>query len=263
MITSATNPKIKYVKRLQNDRGFREAERAFVAEGTRLVAELVQFQVNPQLLLATEHWLVSAEGQTLLADPALSRVVEVVKDNVMSAASQSQTPPGVLAVAPIISRPLPDQPTFFLILDQLANPGNMGTILRTAAAAGVDGVLLGPGNVDAYNPKVVRGGMGAQLRLPIVSADWAAIAERTAGFSVWLAAVGQATPYTAVDWRQPSALIIGSEAAGAGQAARQVATGRVTIPMRYATESLNAAVAAGVILFEAVRQRGNAPLSWP
>jgi TrmH family RNA methyltransferase len=256
MITSVTNPKIKYVKRLQNDRGFREAERAFVAEGTRLVAELVQFQVEPALLLATEDWLASAEGQSLLAEPGLSRVLELVKDNVMSAASQTQTPPGVLAVAPILSRPLPDHPTFLLILDQVSNPGNMGTMLRTAAAAGVDGVLLGPGNVDAYNPKVVRGGMGAHLRLPIVTANWPAIAQRTAGLSVWLAAVEQATPYTAVDWRQPSALIIGSEAAGTGQQAQQLATGRVIIPMRYATESLNAAVAAGIILFEAVRQRG-------
>jgi TrmH family RNA methyltransferase len=256
MITSATNPKIKYVKRLQNDRGFREAERAFVAEGTRLVAELLQFQVEPALLLATEDWLASAEGQSLRAEPGLSRVLELVKDNVMSAASQTQTPPGVLAVAPILSRPLPDHPTFLLILDQLSNPGNMGTMLRTAAAAGVDGVLLGPGNVDAYNPKVVRGGMGAHLRLPIVTADWPAIAQRTAGMAVWLAAVDQATAYTAVDWRQPSALIIGSEATGAGQQAQQLATGRVTIPMRHATESLNAAVATGIILFEAVRQRG-------
>lgn len=255
MITSVTNPKIKYVKRLQNDRGFREAERAFVIEGTRLLAELVHFQVEPRLLLATENWLASAEGQALLADPAVNRVLELVKDNVMSAASQTQTPPGVLAVAPIISRPLPDHPTFLLILDQLSNPGNMGTMLRTAAAAGVDGVLLGPGNVDAYNPKVVRGGMGAHLRLPIITADWPSITEQTRGLAIWLAAVDQATSYTDVDWRQPSALIIGSEAAGAGQQAQQLATGRVTIPMHYATESLNAAVAAGIILFEAVRQR--------
>jgi TrmH family RNA methyltransferase len=255
MITSVTNPKIKYVKRLQNDRGFRETEHAFVAEGTRLVAELVQFQLEPHLLLATENWLASAEGQSLLANPALNRVLEVVQENVMSAASQTQTPPGVLAVASIVPQPLPDQPTFLLILDQVANPGNLGTMLRTAAAAGVEGVLLGPGNVDAYNPKVVRGGMGAHLRLPILSADWPVIAERTAGLSVWLAALDRATSYTAVDWQQPSALIIGSEAAGAGPQAQQLATGRINIPMRYATESLNAAVAAGIILFEAVRQR--------
>jgi RNA methyltransferase, TrmH family len=257
MITSVTNPKIKYVKRLQSDRGFREAERAFVAEGTRLVVELVQFQVAPELLLATEHWLASAEGRSLLADPNLSRVLEVVNDNVMSAASQTQTPPGVLAVASMVWRPLPDQPTLLLILDQVASPGNLGTMLRTAAAAGVDGVLLGPGNVDAYNPKVVRGGMGAHLRLPILSADWPAVAAQIAGMKVWLAAAGGTTPYTGVDWQQPSALIIGSEAAGASNQARQLATGQVSIPMHQQTESLNAAVAAGIILFEAARQRSN------
>lgn len=256
MITSVTNPKIKYVKRLQTDRGFREAERAFVAEGTRLVAELIQFQVRPQLLLATENWLASAEGQLLLAAD-LSRVLEVVKDNVMSAASQTQTPPGVLAVAPMVSRPLPNQPTLLLILDQVASPGNLGTMLRTAAAAGVDGVFLGPGNVDAYNPKVVRGGMGAHLRLPIINAEWPAIAAQVASLNVWLAAADGTTTHTAVDWQQPSALVIGSEAVGAGSAARQLATGQVSIPMHRETESLNAAVAAGIILFEAVRQRNN------
>jgi RNA methyltransferase, TrmH family len=257
MITSASNPKIKYVKHLQSDRRFREQEHAFVAEGTRLLAELVQFDIAPLMILATDRWLTSAESRSILAHPGLSVILEVVNDNVMSAASQTQTPPGVLAVAPIHDRPLPNQPTFLLILDQVANPGNLGTMLRTAAAAGVDGVLLGPGSVDAYNPKVVRGGMGAHLRLPIISADWAAIGQYLTGLSVWLAAANGSTSYTAVDWRSPSALIIGSEAAGAGEQADRLATGRVTIPMHQATESLNAAVAAGIILFEAVRQRGN------
>ena len=128
-------------------------------------------------------------------------------------------------------------------------------MLRTASAAGADGVLLSPSSVDPYNPKVVRGSMGAHLRLPILSQSWQEIAQTVRKTQVWLATVTAEKSYTAVDWQQPSTLIIGSEATGAGNNARQVATGTVTIPMHAATESLNAAVAAGIILFEAFKQR--------
>ncbi|MEW5985502.1 MAG: RNA methyltransferase [Chloroflexota bacterium] len=253
MITSPTNPKIRYVRRLQDERRFREQERAFVVEGTRWLMELPAVHRRPLLVLYTESWAQSpAAVQTLatIAGPSL-----LVSEAAMRAASDTQTPAGVLAVVAIETIPLPPQPTLVLILDQIANPGNLGAILRTAAAAGVDGVLLAPGCVDAYNPKVVRGGMGAHLRLPIQAADWPVIGEMTAQMDRWLATVGGQLPYTSVDWRRPAALIIGSEAEGAGDQAQRLATGRLFIPMRAATESLNAAVAAGVILFEAVRQR--------
>jgi RNA methyltransferase, TrmH family len=142
-----------------------------------------------------------------------------------------------------------------LVLDEISTPGNLGTMLRTAAAAGADGVLLGPGCVDLYNPKVVRGSMGAHLRLPAHSQSWDEIAQTVQRMQVWLATVQAERAYTAVNWQPPSALIIGSEATGASEAARQLATGSITIPMHAATESLNAAMAAGIILFEAVRQR--------
>jgi TrmH family RNA methyltransferase len=128
-------------------------------------------------------------------------------------------------------------------------------MLRTAVAAGVDGVLLAPGCVDATNPKVLRGSMGAHLRLPVAEMSWSEIGEVTAGMEVWVTAVSQAKEYTTVNWRQPAALIIGSEAHGIGPEAAPLASGQITIPMHAAVESLNAAVAAAVILFEAARQR--------
>ena len=137
----------------------------------------------------------------------------------------------------------------------MRDPGNLGTILRSAEAAGVGQVLLAPGTVDAYNPKVVRGAMGAHFRLPLESLDWPAIAERVAGRAVWLADAAGEIAYDQVDWTAPSALIVGGEAAGAGQRAAELATGRVCIPMTGGAESLNAAMAATVILFEAARQR--------
>jgi TrmH family RNA methyltransferase len=253
MIRSLANTKVKQVRRLQSDRRFRAREKAFVVEGTRWLAELVQWANPPQIIFYTEDWLdTPAHGDIL---QQLDAPAQSVSAEVMAAMSATTTAPGVLAVVPAYSRPLPENPSLLLILDRLKTPGNLGTMLRTAAAAGVDGVLLAPGSVDAYNPKVVRGSMGALLRLPVEQAGWPEIAERVAGLQVWLAAADGDVSYTAVNWQEPSALIIGSEAWGAGDEAQRVASGRVAIPMQAATESLNAAVAAGVILFEAVRQR--------
>ena len=261
MITSLANPQVKYVRRLQSDRRFRANERAFVVEGTRWMRDLAAARLIPRTLFATVAWMESNEGRGLSA--TLGAAV-AVSDEVMAAMSDTETAPGVLAVLPIVPRPWPDAPALVVILDAVGNPGNLGTILRAAGAAGADGVLLGPGCVEAYNPKVVRGSMGALLRLPVRAASWpgteagtgADIGALTAGLDVWLAAADGATAYTAVDWRRPSAILIGGEAHGAGAAAGQLATGRVTIPMHDATESLNAALAAGIILFEAARQRG-------
>ncbi len=253
MITSRANPQVKYVRRLVSDRRYRATERAFVVEGTRWLRELAAAGVAPRALFATDAWLTSNEGRALTAQ--LGAAVSVTEE-VLAAMSDTESAPGVLAVVEYTPAPWPVAPTFLLILDAVSNPGNLGAILRAASAAGAQGVLLGPGCVDPTNPKVVRGSMGAILRLPLRAADWAEIAEVAAGLDVWLAAARDGVAYSAVDWRRPAALLIGGEAHGAGHEAGRLATGRVTIPMRDATESLNAAVAAGILLFEAARQRG-------
>jgi RNA methyltransferase, TrmH family len=253
MITSFKNEKVKYVRRLQAERRFRWREQAFVVEGVRWLTDLLGQQRSIEYVLCTADWLEAADHQTIVRQ--LSDSVQVISDDLMVALTEVETPPGVLTVAPMVSLPWPAQPSLLLILDGVGNPGNLGTMLRAAAAAGVEGVLLAPGCVDPYNPKTLRGGMGAHLRLPIRLADWAEIAEALSGLTTWLADVGEGVDYTAVPWADPSALIIGSEAAGAGGEAGRMANGRCTIPMHAATESLNAALAAGIILFEAARQR--------
>lgn len=253
MITSLNNDKVKHVRRLQADRRYRAREGAFVVEGTRWLADAVQQQVTPLALFYTTEWRAQAGHAEILHQ--IDTAVQAVSDEVMAAMSDTETPSGVLAILPMRSLPLPTQPGLLLILDEIRDPGNLGTMLRTAAAAGVDGVLLSPGCVDPYNPKAVRAGMGAHLRLPVYQQDWPEIAEASRGLQVWLATAEGTLPYTAVNWRQPSALIVGSEAHGAGRAAAALASGAIYIPMYAATESLNAAVAAGVILFEAARQR--------
>ncbi len=257
MISSVSNPKVKYVSRLQNDRRFRRREQTFVAEGSRWAADVAAMQVTPLSVFVTEDWRNTAVHADILAqlEALAQRPSLPVTPQVMAAMSDTTTPPGILLALPIRPRPLPPKPSLLLILDGIGTPGNLGTMLRTAAAAGADAVLLAPGCVDAYNPKVVRGSMGALLRLPVQALSWAEIAETTRDTAVYTAMIDADTAYTQVNWRRPSSLIIGSEAHGVSPAARQLADTAITIPMRAATESLNAAIAAGVILFEAARQR--------
>ncbi len=258
MISSVSNPKVKYVARLQNDRRFRRREGAFVAEGSRWAMDAAAMQAAPLSVFVTEDWRNTAVHADILAqlETLAQRPSLLVAPQAMAAMSDTTTPPGILLTLPIQARPLPPNPSLLLILDGIGTPGNLGTMLRTAAAAGADAVLLAPGCVDAYNPKVVRGSMGALLRLPVLALNWAEIEKAARNTAVYAAAVDADTDYTQVDWRRPSSLIIGSEAHGVSPAARQLADTAIAIPMRAAAESLNAAVAAGVILFEAARQRG-------
>lgn len=253
MITSTSNNRVKRVRRLQADRRYREREGVFVVEGTRWLDEVVQSAYTPRPVFYTEAWFAKPDHTQILHQ--VDGPTQIVSEEVMAAMSDTETPAGVLAVLPQIWRPLPPSPTLLLILDRIRDPGNLGTMLRTAGAAGADGVLLSPGTVDPYNPKVVRAGMGAHLRLPMLQATWTEIEQLTDRMAVWVAAADGSQPYSEVNWRSPSALIIGSEAHGAGQAAEGAARGSVYIPMHAATESLNAAMAAGIILFEAARQR--------
>jgi TrmH family RNA methyltransferase len=175
----------------------------------------------------------------------------------MRAASDTQTPQGILVVLEPRDLRLPPHPDFLFIVDQVRDPGNLGTILRTAAAAGVDGVLLPPGTVDVYAPKVVRAAMGAHFRLPIRLLSWEEIGAQleSSDLRTYLADARKGVEYTQADFRSPLALIIGSEAEGAGAQAQSLAEERVFIPMPGGMESLNAAIAAGILLFEVVRQR--------
>jgi TrmH family RNA methyltransferase len=254
MITSKSNPTIKRIRRLQSSRRFREQNQAYVVESSRWLKELSLAGISPQTILVTESWLSIEANEQLVQ--ALSISVQLVSDSVLAYASDVESPMGILAIVPMSSLRLPEQLAWLLILDGISDPGNMGAILRTAAAAGVDGVLLTPGSVDRYNPKVIRAGMGAHLHLPIIKDDWSEIRRLSSQLTVYLADAHDGMVYSDVDWSKPTALIIGSEALGASKVAQELCDEHVSIPMANSSESLNAAVAAGIVLFEAARQRG-------
>jgi TrmH family RNA methyltransferase len=258
MITSTQNERVKYVRSLRRRRT-RQREDRFVVEGTRLISEVVRAGIKPALVFYTEAWAETAAGQQAL--PLLRPAEDgdwLVSEAVMAACADTETPQGVLAVVPAVD--LEPREGLILIVDAVRDPGNLGTILRSAEAAGTGQVLLAPGTVDAYNPKVVRGAMGAHFRLPVKSLSWPDIAGQVTGRAVWLADAAAGKAYDVVNWGHPSALIVGGEAAGAGEEAEALATGRVRIPMVGGAESLNAAMAATVLLFEVARQRHHSGL---
>lgn len=256
MITSSKNPKIQYVRSLLGRAKDRREAQAFVVEGVRLAEEALSAGWEADLLLFTAG--LSERGRAVVEGfAARGAPVEEVAPEVMRSAGDTQSPQGILAVLPVRSLPAPESLDFAFIPDGVRDPGNLGTMLRTAAAAGVGAVFLPPGTVDPYAPKVVRAGMGAHFRLPILVETWEEIGAWLAHTSLtpYLAAAGQGQAYTLADFRAPTALVIGGEAQGAGAEAEHLARWRLHIPMPGRAESLNAAVAAGIILFEVVRQR--------
>jgi TrmH family RNA methyltransferase len=253
MITSNQNSKIKHVRALLGRAKERREAGAFVAEGVRLVEEAVKGDWRFEIVLYDET--LSERGKELLKTLSAKGIdVEEVSTSVMRAVSETESPQGILAVIQNHQLPITNHPNFILIPDQIRDPGNLGTLLRSAAASGVQAVLIPPETTDAFAPKVLRSGMGAHFRLPIQEMSWDEIGKFTSGMNVYVADMdGQ--PCWETDLRQPVALIVGSEAEGASESARKLAKGKISIPMSGETESLNAGVAGSVLMFEVLRQR--------
>lgn len=255
MITSPQNPKLKLARALQGRPKERREEGAFLAEGVRLVEEALRTNWPIRYVLYSVG--LNERGEALIEHLKASGIeVDEVSGDLLQAVSETGTSQGILAVLDLISVPFPDTYNFILILDQIRDPGNLGTLIRTAEAAGAQAILLPPQTVDAFAPKVVRAGMGAHFRLPVHEMDWDEIEKvcKQAHLQVFLADMeGQSCWDT--NFRGPLALIVGGEAEGASQQARELASATVSIPMPGKAESLNASVAGAVLMFEIVRQR--------
>lgn len=252
MITSLQNEKVKLAHALQTAAKSRRKEGKIALEGVRLVQDALHALHHPDFVLYSPDRV-----DDKLVSSLQERRIEAlpVSDDVMKHVSDTQQPQGIVGVFPLPSVVLPANPQRLLILDSIRDPGNLGTILRAAAAAGTDTVLLSPACADLYNPKVLRSGMGAHFRVSVAERDWETISQYRDNRNIYIADSQGDVRYDLADWSGAWALIIGSEAHGVGDEARKLAQSRVYIPMVAATESLNAAVAAGIILFEGVRQR--------
>lgn len=255
MITSNQNPKLKLVRALLGRPKERREANAFVVEGIRLIEEAVTAGWKFQFALYSDG--LNERGQDLLKVLIAHRIdVEEVAGDLIQKLSDTETPQGILAVLEFTSLPIPTAPNFILIPDQVRDPGNLGTLIRSAAAAGVQALFLPDETTDAFAPKVVRSGMGAHFRLPIHVLTWDQIRENTKDMEVYLADM-DGKSFWETDLRKPLALIVGGEADGASEEARKLATQKISIPMAGNVESLNAGVAGSVVMFEVVRQRSN------
>ena len=259
MIRSTSNSHVRTIRSLRDDRSLRRSERMFVLEGVRLVADLLASGATPVFVLYDPEQLATTVAGNALMD-ALGQstgAVYAASAEVIKAASDTASPQGVVAVAqwPIIT--IPTQPQLIVVCDHIQDPGNLGTIIRSSDAVGVAAIYCSVGCVDVYAPKTVRASMGSLMRVPIrQDMAWDTLASTLAPYRIYAAdGGGQSVAYTQIDWRRPSVLIVGNEAHGLSTSARQLAQQTIHIPMRAGIESLNAAMAASIILFEAQRQQ--------
>jgi TrmH family RNA methyltransferase len=259
-ITSTKNPLVKRIKAL-TVRDAREEEGRFVVEGIRMVEELFSSGLRVELLMY-DPTLTGDRAQELL-DRARAAGVQLIpaSRNVIEAGSTVEAPQGVIAVAEL-PRPTSDglleRPDLLLVVaDRIQDPGNLGTIIRIADAAGVTGVVVTSGSVDPYNSKALRATMGSLFHLPVVQLDVERAQARlgAAGVRVLVADQTGAVDYTEADYHPPVAIVLGNEGQGPDDRWQQAAGARIRIPLYGRAESLNVAVAAGLLLYEARRAR--------
>jgi TrmH family RNA methyltransferase len=255
LITSTRNNKIKEIRRLQDSSKARQKSQSFVVEGVRLCEEALSAGWKIEFCLYSPE--LNPRGMAIVQELTSKGIpAEPASDHVIKAASDTKTPQGILMIVTLDPLPLPESPEFILILDQVQNPGNQGTLLRTAAAAGADAVLFSEGSADVFSPKVIRAGMGAHFRLPTAALSNQDIIAycRLHDLTMWASILEEGIPYTQADLKAPAAIIVGSEAHGIGDTLLQAAQ-PIYIPMPGGGESLNAAAAGAILTYEVVRQR--------
>lgn len=260
-ITSKENSFVKYLRSLSDPKQ-RKKEQTFMIEGVKMVEEALRDNLGVKMLAAAPS-LVQHHGKGVLK-LAESRSVDVlwVSERLMDSISESKTPQPVIAVVHMkqhsVDALLAGSSGLIVVAHQLQDPGNLGTIIRTAEAAGVGGVMLTPNTVDPYGSKAIRASMGSILRLPVARiADAATFlkASKQMGFQTVATVPAGDTTLFDIDLTKSTAVVLGQEGAGLPQDIMADIDLRVRIPMAKTIESLNVATAAAVILYEAMRQR--------
>lgn len=254
MITSSSNAQLKQIIQYNKKAKARRQDGVFVAEGIKMFEEAPKDQIR--------RIFVSQSFEEKHGDMLKDRKYDVVEDRLFGSISDTQTPQGVLCVLEQrqadIQKILQQEKPVLVLLEDLQDPGNVGTILRTAEGAGVDGVILSANCVDMYNPKTIRSTMGSIYRVPFCYVeDMTGFAGKlcAAGIHTYAAHLAGEHTYDQEDYRQGTALMIGNEGNGLSDALTRQAQHLIRIPMRGKVESLNAAMAAGILTYEVARQR--------
>ena len=254
VITSTANPLIKELTLLQTKKSARKKAQTFVLEGLRGVNEIPDSGMLKQVIIS-EH--VNLADLKLEFDEVI-----VVPEDIYKHISDTKTPQGVMATVKMCHYELealtPKADGFYLVLENIQDPGNLGTIIRTAYGLGVDAVFLTKGCVDIYNPKTIRSTMGALLQVPIVMdleiediVGWLQDSQIT----LFATDLAESIPLADCDFTGATAIAIGNEANGISEVLRSLAPQKMRIPMPGGLESLNASIAAAICMYEVMRQR--------
>lgn len=261
MITSPSNERLKRVRRLRAKRRDRDDEGVFIVEGYRQVRRAVEGGVEIEALFAAPG-LFQGDDEVALA--ARLDAAEVAADAFLTVTSRDR-PDGLLAVARQFDTSLQRQDAshhpLILVAERVERPGNLGTMLRAAAGAGATGVIVADPQTDVFAPETVRASVGTLFTQPVSVATAAETADwlRENGVQIITASPDADVDYWAADLRIPTAIVVGSEQHGVTEHWFEVADATVRIPMLGPIDSLNVAVAASVLLFDAVRQRATHP----
>lgn len=256
MITAASNSRIKRLAALNQKARLRREEDVFLTEGVRMFREAPEEMIRE--VYVSERFLERRDCREKLSRTGY----EVVADALFPKISDTCAPQGILCVLKQFHYARKDMTAgfapLFLILENIQDPGNLGTMLRTAEGAGASGVILSADTADIYNPKVIRSTMGSIYRVPFLRTEDLAgeiKALKNLGVRVYAAHLQGTGTYCAPDYRGASAFLIGNEGNGLTEATAALADERIRIPMSGKVESLNAAVSAALLLYEARRQR--------
>lgn len=264
MITSYNNRFVREVIQLNQKAKVRDRQDLFVAEGIKMFAEAPTERIHRVYIAQrAEAGLRSTYARKLGELP-----VEIVADDVFDKMSDTKTPQGILCLvrqfhyelSEMIAALTNKNHALFIVLEDLQDPGNLGTVFRTGEGAGVNGIIMSSRTVDVYNPKVIRSTMGSVYRVPFLYTDDLCAAIRTLeeyGISVYAAHLGGGKFYDEYDYRKGTAFLVGNEGNGLREETADCADRLIRIPMEGCVESLNAAVASSILLYEAYRQRRN------
>lgn len=260
MISSIANSQIKNIIKLQKQAKVRNEQGQFVVEGKKMFEEARdQANVHLEKAFVSESYYIQQCNQDERYFKGCS--FEIVSDAVMKEASETMTPQGILALVKKPQYQLKDMlhkdRVRLLVLEDVRDPGNLGTMIRTAEGVGISGVIMSKDSVDIFNPKVIRSTMGAIYRVPFIYVDnfiETLTQIKESSVVIFAAHLAGAVRYDTVDYGQKSAVMIGNEANGLSVEASALATKCIKIPMEGSVESLNAAIAAAILMYEVYKK---------
>lgn len=256
IIQSKDNSLIKEVKKLKEKR-FRQEKSQFLIEGFRFVEEALKSSYKVPFIFLSDDALLKWDSFSIDSKVQKETKVYMVKSSILQLLSSTETPQGIVAVVNNTEVNIVDKEGFYILVDRVQDPGNMGTIIRTAHAAGAIGVIVTKGTVDVYNEKTLRSTMGSIFNIPVIEDKNLSLVGRLRdkGFKLVVSSLDKSENFYDVNLTGKIIIAVGNEGGGISEELYDMGDLRVKIPMPGNAESLNVSVAASIMMFEAVRQK--------